>query len=493
MCLSETLAPESRLKALQSYAKTVPDEAQDMLTRLQDSLKFLKGKSLEDTIRILVGVTRKSEFNSHQRVVAAVTLYNNFFFNVCYSCFSDLAADREILVDYRVEASRYLFGSQDEDNVQLAQESLLEIVDTDIYPSEYRYKVIAGFISRTGIATKLNFNKIKVPYDEEFVYGLQTNFFFNEANGVRERILSGQHILQMACSNEKEKAEVGEYLMKIAGDDSLEENIRGDAADVLLREGSSEQKKGAREIVIDLGFSPTGQTSLADKARTIYSDSQNVHNESISQCVERFIEKIINETDVKIRPFHEVHSEVCELVRRAKLPPKKRHSAYKALNRVSIDTATFTKYKVTIAEIFIHVWIRIQSYADEEKVNLEQRMVEELVDMADTCSSGHSGRFINVLSVYDDTIKISWEDQIKSNIVGRLMARVRNIKDEDIQAKVSMGMMEGADEEDRKVYKKFIEETLVVLRKELHSEFVGEGYIDKKTFDQAFKAGSKDL
>lgn len=493
LCLSDNLSPEYRLKVLRSFVKFVPDEGNDMLSRLQDSLRFLKGPPLENLVKILVGVTRSSDFDSHRRVVTAVTLYNNCFFNVCYGCIADLANDRSVLVDYRVEAARYLFGSEIEDNIQASQEALLEVIDTDLYPSEYRYKIIAGFISRTGISTRLNYAKLKVPYDEDFVYGLQTNFFFNSKNGHRERILSGQHMLQMKCVKDDEKKEVGDAILEIASDPLLEANIRADAADVLLREGTPDQRKKAREVIIDLGFSPTGTRTLADKAKTIYSDSQNVHNETISKCIETFIEKIINETDVKIRPYHEVHQEVCDLVRKTKLEPKEKHLAYKALNRVSIDTATFTKYRINIAEIFVHVWIRIQKYKDEQLEELEKRMVEELVDMADTCSSGHSGRFINVLSIYDDTIRISWDDQIKSNIVGRLNAKIRDIKDEELQAQVSLGMLEDADEDDKKAYTQFIEKTLKDIKEELHGEFVGEGYVKEKEFLIAFAEGTKDL
>jgi len=328
LCLNEGLGSDLRLKALCSFTKSVPDEGGDMILRLQDSLRFLKGESLESTVKILVGVTRCTDFSSHQRVGTAVSLYNNYFFNVCYNCFADLANDRSVLVDYRVESARYLFGSEVEENVQLAQEALLEVIDTNLYPSEYRYKIIAGFISRTGIATMLNFSKLKVPYDEEFVYGLQTNFFFNSKNGERERILSGQHLLQMECAEKSEKEEIAAELMALARNSKLEENLRADAADVLLREGTKEQRKEAREIIVGLGRSPTGRAqTLAERAQTIYSDSQNIHDETIGKCIESFIEKIINETEVKVRPYHEVHKEVCDLVRQSKLKPPDRHKA----------------------------------------------------------------------------------------------------------------------------------------------------------------------
>lgn len=494
LCLGSGMSSDIRLAALSSFVKHVPDEGNDMLIRLQDCIRFVRGQERETIIKILVGVTRSTAFNSHQRVSTAVNLYNNCFFNVCHLCFADLACDRSILVKYRVESARYLYGTEIEENMKIAQETLLEIISTEQYPSEYRYKVIAGFISQTGISTMLNFTKIKVPYDENFLYPLQKTFFFDKKNGIRERILSGQHLLQMESSDKDLRSAISKEFIALMCDTNLDENIRADVADVLLREGSPEDRKQAREIIIDLGYSPTDKPqTLGERERTIYSDSQNIHNEAISKGINKFIEKIINETDVKIRAYHEIQHEVCDLVRKSKLPPRDRHKAYKALNRISVDTATFTKYKISISEIFVHVWLRIQRYKSSEKENLEQRMIEELVDMADTCSSGHSGRLINVLSVYDDTLKISWKDQIKSNIVGRLMARIRDIKDDNLQAQISLGMLEDADPEDKKVYREFIKESLKDLHKELEGEFVGEGYIKKEEFEIAFKEGSKDL
>ncbi len=492
LCTSQTLTVNDKIRVIVSFIKSVPDEGLDMLIRWRDMIPFLRGKDLNDLTTLLVRVTRSPSIDSHQRIYTAVTLYNHGFINLCYGCFSDLACDRSVLVDYRVEAARYLFGSSVEEYRQIAQESLLEIVDTNEYPSSYRYKVISGFISRTGISTKLNATKLKVGYDEEFVYGLQTNFFYNDENGVRERILSGQHMLQMECVDDEEKTDIINTLLEIADNDEYDQNVRGDAVDVVLRLAEGDQKKRARKLIIDLGFESVDRKggSIMDRAHTVYNYSQNVHDETIAECVDKFIAKIINETDVRVRPFHEVHNEVCDLIRRKNLTPTQRFSAFKALNRVSVDTATFTNYKVTIAEIFVHVWIRIQRYDDVRRKTLEDRMIEELVDMSDTCSSGHSSRFVNVLSTYDNTLKISWKDQIKSNVAGRMNARIRDCPDDDLRVQLAMGMAEDADEEDRTAYIKFLKEQLLKLKEELYKEFVGEGYVKEDEFDKAFEEGT---
>ena len=492
LCLSNNLTPDDKLDVIVCFLKSVPDQGQDMLCKWRDMLQHLKGVESDDMVTLLCKVTRCSNISSHERMITAVSLYNNCFLAVCYICFMDIACDRSVLVNYRVDACRYLFGSQDYDYKQISQEALLEVIDTTQYPSDFRYKVIAGFISKTGINTLLNFTKLKVPYDEEFVYGLQTNFFYNEENNTRERILSGQHILQMICSDEKE--EVGNILLKFASSSDNDENTRADAADVLLRLGTSDQKKKARKLIVDMGFSTVdsrkiGTGNLMDRTKTVYSNTQNIHE--FQEQIDRFIEKIINETNISVKPFVEVHNEVSEYLRSNIKDRKQRFKAFKAMNRISIDTAQFTSHKVTLSEIFVHFWARINKYDNKIKEELKNRMAEELVDMGETCSSGHSGRFVNILSEVDVSLKISWKDQIISNMTGRMMARIRDCPDADLRARLAMAESELADEEDKDAYINFIKDNLHDLKNELYKEFVEGGYVKKGEFEKSFELGSK--
>jgi hypothetical protein len=92
--------------------------------------------------------------------------------------------------------------------------------------------------------------------------------------------------------------------------------------------------------------------------------------------------------------------------------------------------------------------LRINDY-EEDKLNvLKTRFFEELCDMSDTCSSGHSSRFINVLSTYDSTLKLEWGDQICSNIKGRLNARIRDCEDEELRDMLIVAQTEMAEEDD---------------------------------------------
>lgn len=496
MCMSRDLSVEEKFKVMKSYCKNICDEGNDMLLKYRDMIPFLKGEDRNDVVQLLAKICGSQNFNSFQRILTATTLYNRGHIEICYDCFTSIAFDDKIMVDHRVEAATFLFASEDEDYRSSSQESLLEVISNMEYNSEYRYRIIAKFISRSGISSNLNGGKLMILYDENFVYGLQTNFFYNEKNGLRERILSGQHLWQMNCVDKEEKHSIMEKLLEIARDEDLEINIRADAADVVWRVSTNKiQKKEAHQIIVDLGFDSVDSQNSKDlmgKARTVYNYGQNVHNEEISKHVEKFITKMVNETTDQLKTFEEIHKEVQQIIRMAKLEPEKRFAANKALNRINIDTAKFTAFRITISDILVHVWMRIEKFKPSERGELKKRILDELSEMNDTCSSGHAARLINVLSAFDDTLKISWEDQIKANMTGRMNAQIRDEKDEEIKAQVALGMTKDADKEDRQAYIEYIKTHIPKLKNQLEKEFVDEGYVNSKEFEKSFELGVAD-
>lgn len=492
LCMG-SLGPEDKINVVVSFLKHLPYEGREILIKWRDMLAFVSGDQEDELIELLSLVAKNQGVDSHERSITAVTLYNRALLNVCFKCFENIAIDKSVLIDYRVDACRYLFGSEEQENREVSQEALLEIIEDAALPSEYRYKTIASFISKTGISTFLNTSKLKIPYDELFVFGLQSTFFYSSTSGIRERILSGQHLLQMGCVELDEKVTIGDTLLSFARDQNLEENIRADAADVVLRLGHGLQIDQARNIITEIGHSVVGIKGVGtmNKVKTIYNNSQNMHNQKIGESITKYINKLVKDHTLKIRPYHEIQQEVSAVIKGMDITKEERYSAYSALNRISIDTATFTSHNITISELFVRVWIKIRSYKDETKETLETRMVEELVDMGETCSSGHAGRFVNVLSAVDNELRIGFEDQVIANVAGRVNARVRAIQDSDYKASVSMGMSKDADPQDKENYRKFITDALEELHKELYAEFVNGGYTAEKEFNEYFELARK--
>ena len=82
-----------------------------------------------------------------------------------------------------------------------------------------------------------------------------------------------------------------------------------------------------------------------------------------------------------------------------------------------------------LRRVLVSVWSYIQNHDDREK--MIERLFEEFDDMSDTCSSGYISRIVNVLSGFGGwSLTISWEDQITSNLAGRLNAKLRTLEED---------------------------------------------------------------
>jgi hypothetical protein len=105
---------------------------------------------------------------------------------------------------------------------------------------------------------------------------------------------------------------------------------------------------------------------------------------------------------------------------------KKRDAVYLAINRIDIDRGIYSVYSLSLANVLVLIWTYITGHDHENEMIV--RLVDELVDMSSTCSTGYISRLANVLSGFGEfSVRISWEDQIVSNFTGRLNAAARNI------------------------------------------------------------------
>ena len=156
-----------------------------------------------------------------------------------------------------------------------------------------------------------------------------------------------------------------------------------------------------------------------------------------------------------------------------------------------MDRALYGKFNCNLQTILMQVWMYIREH--EHKDEMKKRLIEELVDMAGKCSTGFAFRIINVLSGFSDfSIRISWEEQLCGNLVGRMNKYIRHIEDEtyktDILNEIILNKHENLHE--RPNFFKFLREILPSLRHELWEEY--KEYITDADFDLYFrKAMSK--
>lgn len=337
----------------------------------------------------------------------------------------------------------------------------------------YRYKSILSLEKKTVLT--IDFTSKPKPIDYWYFIGRTLNVFvFDTENDIYYRILAGQYLLELLkndCSDcisvsaEKSTdistvipetsymyANVNQYLDReqienciydICSDSSNEYNRRADAADVLIKLGSESAKEKAKEIIRELG-----NVDCQTVARTVFENAQNVHTEAVEESTNEILEFLatyskkenINEDPGEPISIVSIHTILNEYIKEnadkyteekiGKSTEQLLTNIKISLNRIGLDRTLYSKYNLSLQRILFKIW----EYLDEHESRLDMinRLIEELDEMSDTCSSGYATRFANIISGFGThKVRISWEDQIVSNFCGRLNARARKISSND--------------------------------------------------------------
>lgn len=283
----------------------------------------------------------------------------------------------------------------------------------------FRYKII------------LDLERIDVPCKIEYIQNAMNDLSRDRHNvPPRFRILSVQYLLQH-CSV-KDKYQKFNILLQIAQGLKNDYNTRADSADTLLKFGTEKYKRLAREEINKLAYD-----DARFQPRNIYNNAQNVHQVDVEDSIGILLETILQIDTQTTEDGNEI---VFEHVRTMILKDERvsingvngfdNGKITVALNRIEIDRALYSKFKSNLSTILIKVWSHIQCSAYRE--TLVTRLLEELEEMAETCSSGFVSRLANTLSGFNGmNIKISFTSQIIANFTGRLNAHARRITDKD--------------------------------------------------------------
>ena len=236
--------------------------------------------------------------------------------------------------------------------------------------------------------------------------------FMTNVSGVRWKVLAAQVLLQ----DEYKTKAVYQTLLNVCANEEEDVNDRADAADCLLHLCKDEDViEQARSCIIALA----GRTG-----HSVYDNGQNVHNIEIEKSVDDIIEKIVK-TPLKIQ-YLDAKKDIEKVTEEFQY---NKEYVVVALQRIELDQKIYGKFNIKLNNLFLLVWNYIHVYCKDNLIELKKRMVEELVDMANTCSSGHSSRLVNVLSGFTDLqISISYEDQIIGNLQARLFTILKNTK-----------------------------------------------------------------
>lgn len=265
----------------------------------------------------------------------------------------------------------------------------------------------------------------KICKKQTFIFSSMFHLFINEKTPIQFRILSGQYILQKCNCDEKNKLIVQSKLLELANDESNDYNRRADSADVLIRLGSEESKIMGRKIINRLG-------KLESKSESIFDNAQNVHTDELELSSIQILEHLnsidtMRNNNNDFIDYDFVYSKIINIISN-EVENSDHDKIRLALNRILIDRTLYSKFNVSLSFVLLKVWTYIHLQDENIKTEMLKRLLEELIEMADTCFSGYIVRLLNSITGFGEfNLKISWEDQIISNFAGRLNAAARNI------------------------------------------------------------------
>jgi hypothetical protein len=284
-----------------------------------------------------------------------------------------------------------------------------DLITTNRLEAEFRYKLVRRLEHEKYVSTDIYGNML-------------LSFLGHTPNPTTLRILSAQNLLAGDFDKTISKDVILIQVLIFACDEELDTFVRADAADTLIGFGNEDDAAEGRRILDELG---TRHGGLG-----IYNNHQNVHAESIESSIDGGIEKLKVIADGPLESFEECRRKVTCIWDNL-LDDKERDKNVKiadtAFDRINYDSRLFRG--LDLKTLFQMVCTVIANEENPEtKSELYKRCAEEILDMANTCSSGMASRMINVLSGFGSfQLAISFKEQIQSNFVGRLNALVKLI------------------------------------------------------------------
>ena len=340
-------------------------------------------------------------------------------------------------------------------------------------PDEYIYKSILGM-------QKDEIRKSHKSYIDYFY-----TQFFKVIKDPKYTILTGQYILNN-IDQPLIIQEVEQRLLDIAQNEAMEYNIRADSADTLLKAGKGKLRYRCIEIINELGKS-------LDKVQTLYTNRQNAHDANIEESVKTFLlslggiktGKITDSGNERFLKYDDIVQLLLDKCRNSINYSKGISQVQGSLVRIKIDQLIYPGSQ-TLSTIFLKIYELITSH--EYKDLLLDRLIEELIDMDSTCSSGHCNRLVNVFSGIDGfSINIGFSKQIYANILARIQALIKEEKDEVYIGRL-LDEMSIKETENRPAFNKFYNTHIMDIYNEMFKEFV-PAYLSSDDFELYFREG----
>lgn len=214
------------------------------------------------------------------------------------------------------------------------------------------------------------------------------------------------------------------------------------------------------------------------QVRTIYTNRQNIHNTTINQSaldtIASIKQKIVDPTPI-------TESDLITILNRTSINKER---VLKAYHRICyLDNALYTIHNLSLKNVMDLIWTFIHSttFEPHETDELEVRMVEEMDEMYNTCSSGYFVRLVNILSGFQNYgLFIGWDEQIRTNFMVKINGYIKASIDQNLILDDLMKASEG-DAMVLKSYQELMVRYLPNIIEEIKLEF--NPYLDEHEID----------
>jgi len=463
---------ETRLESLTQYYKLEGESVGELISTLQGMFFFSRTVCLKE---YLISISSLIIIPLIYRIECAKCLVddddriglNNIGYDLINKMFETEDEMKKISVPIRVETVYFLMRS--EKYMEQSREYFCNITADKAIENLYRFKIIQSLE-----------NMLHCPKGITFLYYAREasiRFLKNPNNFYTYRVIAGQYIFEK-CSPTKEIIDTVEnFLLEVALMEDLDEDVRADACDILLQYGDDNTRLKARDILFILGGGVRTNNN-------IFKNTQNVHIRSIEESVERIIKKLSEyKPKNKGLTFDKIHQQILDKSKGKNFEAEIKN----AMIRIQIDRATYGHSNLTLVSILVKIWGYIEE--SEHREELENRLMEEIVESNNKCSSGYVGRLVNTLSGFDHdmSIIISFKDQIVANLEGRLNAKARGIMDDTFRDLVLEEMTVPVHHFDQRGnFLKFFRENISQIREEMYQEF--KEFMDDSDYDMHFRS-----
>lgn len=433
-------------------------------------------KELFDLCEILVN---SPLWLSEEKIGLALSFFLVEEFSYCYPLFHQILTSSTVRIIEKAEACKFLYYSGKEKYLDDIEKYTIEIINNTELSDDYRYQTIACYVSELGLKSKyLTENLVTTGVDTLLVTNLFKHFITIPCHP--DKLILAYSFLLEQTADESIKPSVEDSLLAMAKSETFKGvddpnkiiRIRADAADVLYRTSERHGEEAGRIITI------LGQLENEHEInKTVYTNSENIHlmNENMIE----YLEKNFTTNKQKFVKIDEIIRDIEILCEKADILMNNRIKIRKSLDRIMLDPSKFTRFNITLTTVLIIIYNKIYSF--DKKNALLERLLEELIDMSETCSSGHIKRLINVMTGFDSDLKeiMDISLQLEANVKARIN---KKIQDAENMEELVDGM--DKDSENHTLYVQTVLKFFEDIRQELEKEFIEQGFLSFEKFSE---------